>query len=111
MPRSGVAPSASSESRTSKIRGRPGDGARTYIVPMVARAINITQTLQKEDVFLSVDDLRKLTGYSRTTVYRILRTLASFGYVRREVRSGQYGWCANTGRNSQRERKEFHPSW
>jgi DNA-binding IclR family transcriptional regulator len=78
---------------------------------MVARAIHITETLQKEDGFLSVDELLMVTGYSRTTIYRILRTLASFGYVHREVRSGRYGWCANTRRHNQREKKEPYSLW
>lgn len=78
---------------------------------MVARAIHITQTLRKEDAFLTLDDLLKVTGYSRTTIYRILRTLASFGYIQHEVRCGKPGWCASNSCKEQIEKKEPYSSW
>jgi DNA-binding IclR family transcriptional regulator len=77
---------------------------------MVARAIHITQTLQKDEGYLTVEDLHRLTGYSRTTIYRILRTLVSFGYVGREVRDGKYGWCASKSLHEPKEEKEPY-SW
>jgi len=55
---------------------------RSYVIPMVARTLDITERLQ-EEAGLTVDDLRHLTGYSRSTIYRILRTLDTFGYIDR----------------------------
>jgi hypothetical protein len=64
---------------------------RNYIIPMVARTLEITERLQ-EGAPLTVDDIQRLTGYSRSTIYRILRTLAAFGYVDRAMNRGEYRW-------------------
>jgi DNA-binding IclR family transcriptional regulator len=61
------------------------------MVPMIARAIDVSERLQEDDARLSVDQLCELTGYSRSTIYRILRTLAAFEYVVREP-EGKYRW-------------------
>jgi uncharacterized membrane protein len=109
---SSVGSLTATEYQANQLHGARSDHSRSYIVPMVARAIHITQTLQNENGCLTLDDLLKVTGYSRTTVYRILRTLVSFGYVRREVRYGKYGWCASPERDEQqKEKREPYPSW
>jgi IclR helix-turn-helix domain len=56
----------------------------SYIVPMVAKAIDISELLQEFSSGLQVRGIAELTGYSVSTIYRILRTLAAFGYVVRD---------------------------
>jgi hypothetical protein len=53
----------------------------TYLVPCVFKAVHIIQALRETGAGLRVEDLRGMTGYSRTTIYRILRTLAACGYI------------------------------
>lgn len=62
---------------------------KAYIVPMVARAIDISERLENCDSGLRVQDLHHLTGYSKTTIYRILRTLVAYGYVE-QLQRGAY---------------------
>jgi hypothetical protein len=89
------------------IRSRP---SQAYIVPMVARAIVIWERLQQSSGALSIDYLCDVTGYSRTSIYRILRTLAIFGYVVRES-PGEYKWtCPQGGKvNSASSQQEIGP--
>lgn len=53
----------------------------SYLVPCVFKAVHMIQALRETGAGLRVEDLRKMTGYSRTTIYRILRTLAACGYI------------------------------
>jgi hypothetical protein len=55
-----------------------------YLVPVVARAIDISERLQHCRRSLTVEDIHVLTGYPKSTIYRILRTLAAFGYVEKD---------------------------
>ena len=70
--------------------GREECGASGYgdkndsIVPMIAKAINISERLLAHPDGMRVEEIQAVTGYSRSSIYRILRTLASFGYVTRE---------------------------
>jgi hypothetical protein len=57
----------------------------SYLVPMVAKAIDISEHLRVSNSGLSVKDIQGLTRYSSSTIYRILRTLLAFGYVRRDL--------------------------
>ena len=56
----------------------------SYIVPCVFKAVHMIQALRETGAGLRVEDLRQMTGYSRTTIYRILRTLAACGYIFRD---------------------------
>jgi hypothetical protein len=53
----------------------------SYIVPCVFKAVHMIEALREAGTGLRVEDLRGMTGYSRTTIYRILRTLAACGYI------------------------------
>jgi len=55
-----------------------------YLVPCVFKAVQMIEALRRVRTGLRVEDLRSMSGYSRTTIYRILRTLAACGYIRRE---------------------------
>jgi hypothetical protein len=41
------------------------------------------EALRETGTGLRVENLRSMTGYSRTTIYRILRTLVACGYIMR----------------------------
>jgi hypothetical protein len=56
----------------------------SYLVPCVFKAVHMIEALRENSTGLRVDDLHRMTGYSRTTIYRILRTLAACGYILRE---------------------------
>jgi IclR helix-turn-helix domain len=52
-----------------------------YLVPCVFKAVQMLEALRKMQVGLRVEDFLLLTGYSRSTIYRILRTLTACSYV------------------------------
>ena len=58
-----------------------------YLVPCVFKAVQMIEALRRVRTGLRVEDLRSMTGYSRTTIYRILRTLAACGYIVRNSRA------------------------
>jgi hypothetical protein len=55
----------------------------SYLVPCVLKAVHMIEALRETGTGLRVENLRSMTGYSRTTIYRILRTLVACGYVMR----------------------------
>jgi len=65
------------------MRTDPYDNPRgdSYIVPCVFKAIQLVELLRAHRAGLSVEDLLKITGYSRSTTYRILRTLTACRYA------------------------------
>ena len=56
-----------------------------YLVPCVFKAVQMIQALRVARVGLRVEDFLGMTGYSRSTVYRILRTLTACEYIVREA--------------------------
>ncbi len=68
-------------SRTLKSRLQRPNVSRSYLVPMLVKAFRIIDALQASHRPLTVDELSRRLGYSKTTVYRILRTLAACGYL------------------------------
>jgi IclR helix-turn-helix domain len=74
----------------------------SYIVPMIARAIEISELLLRIGSGLRVREIHERTGYSESTIYRILRTLVAFGYVVRDA-NGFYapnGYISKKGQDS-----------
>jgi hypothetical protein len=55
----------------------------SYLVPCVLKAVHMIEALRETGTGLRVESLRRMTGYSRTTIYRILRTLVACGYITR----------------------------
>ena len=52
-----------------------------YLMPCVWKAIQTIEMLRNTPSGLRVNDLQEMTGYSRVTIYRILRTLTLCGYT------------------------------
>ena len=54
---------------------------RLYLIPVLTKALDILELLQAENQPMVLEDLHKRTKVSKTTVYRILKTLVHRGYV------------------------------
>jgi hypothetical protein len=68
-------------SRTDAARSRHPHVNRSYIIPVLSKALVIMEILRKSERPLSVDELTKITGVAKSTVYRILRTLSAYGHL------------------------------
>jgi hypothetical protein len=53
----------------------------SYLVPCVLKAVHMIEALRETSAGLRIGDLRSMTGYSRTTIYRIIRTLVACRYI------------------------------
>jgi predicted DNA-binding transcriptional regulator len=60
---------------------------REYIVPVLLKAIDILDVLKSRPDGLRVEEIHRLTGISKTTVYRILRTFVTSGYISQNATS------------------------
>jgi len=60
-----------------------------YLVPCVFKAVQMIEALREARAGMRVEDFRVRTGYSRSTIYRILRTLSACKYAIRD-RGGFY---------------------
>lgn len=54
-----------------------------YLVPCVLKAVRMIDALRETRRGLRVEEFRVMTGYSRSTIYRILRTLVACDYLTR----------------------------
>ena len=54
---------------------------RLYLIPVLTKALDILELLQAENQPMVLEDIHKRTKVSKTTVYRILKTLVHRGYV------------------------------
>jgi ribose transport system substrate-binding protein len=52
-----------------------------YVIPVLSKALDIIELLDRERGFLSIEAIRQQTGISKTTVYRILKTFVHRGYL------------------------------
>jgi hypothetical protein len=66
---------------------------RSYSVPVVERTCDILELLESSDVSLRSNQIADLTHISRTTTYRIMRTLVQRGYVVQNL-DGSYALAA-----------------
>jgi len=62
---------------------------RAYEVPMVMRALDILEFLRRTNLALKMDEIAAQTNTSRTSTYRIIRTLVIRGYLSESL-NGQY---------------------
>jgi ribose transport system substrate-binding protein len=58
--------------------------SRLYHIPVLSKALDILEILQTQQPSASLEELYRQTQFSRTTVYRILRTLEHRGYLARQ---------------------------
>lgn len=54
---------------------------RLYLIPVLTKALDILELLQSENEPMVLEAIHKRTKVSKTTVYRILKTLVHRGYV------------------------------
>ena len=54
---------------------------RAYEVPMVMKALDILEFLRRTNSALKMDEIAAQTNASRTSTYRIIRTLVIRGYL------------------------------
>lgn len=62
---------------------------RLYLIPILSKALDIMELLQAERAPMSLEQVYQRTRFSKTTVYRVLQTLAHRGYISR-TSDGRY---------------------
>jgi hypothetical protein len=84
------------ESRTERARRLQPELDREYIVPVLLKSVQVLELLGKAPDGLRIEQIHQRTGFAKTTVYRIVRTLVVSGYL---VHSGDgtYSIAAREG--------------
>lgn len=59
--------------------------SRFYLVPVLMRTLDVLEVLSNSDQPLKMNEISQRTGISKTTTYRILRTLVYRGYVAQDL--------------------------
>lgn len=54
---------------------------RLYLIPILSKALDVIELLEKAESAVSLEDVYQQTRISKTSVYRILKTLVHRGYV------------------------------
>jgi len=62
---------------------------RLYLIPILSKALDIIELLEENQGPVSLEDVYQKTRISKTSVYRILKTLVHRGYVA-QTQNGQY---------------------
>ena len=62
---------------------------RLYLIPILSKALDVIELLEQHHVPLTLEDVYQQTHISKTSVYRILKTLVHRGYIA-QSQSGQY---------------------
>lgn len=62
---------------------------RLYLIPILSKALDVLELLEQTNSPVSLEDVYQQTKISKTSVYRILKTLVHRGYVA-QGQSGQY---------------------
>jgi len=62
---------------------------RLYLIPILSKALDVIELLEKDNSPLSLEDVYQKTKISKTSVYRILKTLVHRGYLA-QTPNGQY---------------------
>jgi ribose transport system substrate-binding protein len=62
---------------------------RLYLIPILSKALDVIELLEENHAAVSLEDVFQRTRISKTSVYRILKTLVHRGYVA-QAQSGQY---------------------
>ena len=62
---------------------------RLYLIPILSKALDVLELLEQTGGPITLEDVYQQTKISKTSVYRILKTLVHRGYVA-QGQSGQY---------------------
>lgn len=62
---------------------------RLYLIPILSKALDVIELLEQHHAPLTLEDVYQKTHISKTSVYRILKTLVHRGYLA-QSQSGQY---------------------
>src|SRR5260370_25941006 len=62
---------------------------RLYLIPILSKALDVLELLEQVNGPIALEDVYQQTKISKTSVYRILKTLVHRGYVA-QGESGQY---------------------
>ena len=62
---------------------------RLYLIPILSKALDVIELLEESHASASLEDVYQKTKISKTSVYRILKTLVHRGYVA-QAQNGQY---------------------
>src|ERR1700741_4343787 len=61
---------------------------RLYLIPILSKALDVLELLEKTNGPIALEDVYQQTNISKTSVYRILKTLVHRGYLA-QGQSGQ----------------------
>jgi ribose transport system substrate-binding protein len=62
---------------------------RLYLIPILSKALDVLEMLEEQSASMTLEDVHQRTQISKTSVYRILKTLVHRGYVA-HGESGEY---------------------
>jgi ribose transport system substrate-binding protein len=62
---------------------------RLYLIPILSKALDVIELFEQESASLTLEDVYQKTNTSKTSVYRILKTLVHRGYLA-QTPNGQY---------------------
>jgi ribose transport system substrate-binding protein len=62
---------------------------RLYLIPILSKALDVIELLEQDNASLTLEDVYQRTNISKTSVYRILKTLVHRGYLA-QTPNGQY---------------------
>ena len=62
---------------------------RLYLIPILSKALDVLELLEQQNAPVALEDVFQKTNISKTSVYRILKTLVHRGYVA-QAQNGQY---------------------
>jgi ribose transport system substrate-binding protein len=62
---------------------------RLYLIPILSKALDVIELLEQDHTPLTLEDIYQRTSISKTSVYRILKTLVHRGYLA-QTPGGQY---------------------
>jgi ribose transport system substrate-binding protein len=62
---------------------------RLYLIPILSKALDVIELLEQDNAPLTLEDVYQKTNISKTSVYRILKTLVHRGYLA-QTQNGQY---------------------
>jgi len=62
---------------------------RLYLIPILSKALDVIELFERDHAPLTLEDVYQQTNISKTSVYRILKTLVHRGYLA-QAQNGQY---------------------